>query len=67
MKSLLLWPQTEIQNALSNSEKKISKKSMILLKFILGQDISTHDLKSQYICFISKNVYKFKSLCLKTS
>ena len=40
---------------------------MILLKFIFGQDISTHGLKSQYICFISKNVYKFKSLCLKTS
>ena len=39
---------------------------MILLKFIFGQDISTHDLKSPYICFISKNVYKFKSLCLKT-
>ena len=64
-KSLLLWLQTEMQNALSNSEKKSPRKVWYLNFF--WPDISTHDLKSQYICFISKNVYKFKSLCLKIS
>lgn len=34
-----------------------TRQSMILLKDFFDQDISTHDLESQYIYFISKNFH----------
>lgn len=38
-----------------------TRQSMILLKDFWGQDISTHELESQYIYFTSKTIHKYKS------